>query len=65
MTTADQQLEDDFNLLGFFDFDAPDEVVQAHELLDSEQIAYIEEPAPITNILCNSWSWSHDSYTVY
>ena len=63
---------DDFSLLDLFFGDVPDdelpeEVVQAHELLDSEREPYVEdyEPNPLYTCYSNPWLVRNDSYTVY
>lgn len=64
---------DDFSLLDLFFGDVPDgelpeEVVQAHELLDSEREPYVEdyEPSPLSSTYFSSpWLVRNDSYTVY
>ena len=57
-------MDDDFNLLDLL-MNAPDEVVQAHNLVDSEREQYVEEPIEQSWWNVSPFTTRRDSYTVY
>ena len=60
---------DDFNLLDYFLNEVPEEVAQAHELVDSERAPYVEDydtdTSLVGRIFLDPWKGPDNCFTVY